>query len=152
MGTPPYKYQKQNQVSYSFVSKGRQGEITKIVQFSPTTIKGIFNLAFGDLLPDGNIDDKANSNNGDMIKVLGTVIEIVKEFTSVNFNLKIIFAGSTTERTKLYYRILKNYRQLFEKDFLLYALIKTGDRKYEEIPFKELNEKSTYIAFFIKRK
>ena len=82
MVTPLYKYEKQNQVSYSFVSKGRRGVITKIVQFTPTSINGIFNLAYGDLLPEGDIDDKSNSNNGDMIKVLGTVIEIVKEFTN----------------------------------------------------------------------
>lgn len=135
MGTPPYKYEKQNQVSYSFVSKGRRGVITKIVQFTPTSINGIFNLAYGDLLPEGDIDDKANSNNGDMIKVLGTVIEIVKEFTSTKGNIKIVFAGSTAVRTKLYYRILKNYRQMFEKDFILSAFIKTDIKKYAEVPF-----------------
>jgi hypothetical protein len=152
MGTPPYKYEKQNQVSYSFVSKGRRGVITKIVQFTPTSINGVFNLAYGDLLPEGDIDDKANSNNGDMIKVLGNVIEIVKEFTSTKVNIKIVFAGSTAVRTKLYYRILKNYQQMFEKDFILSAFIKTGIKKYAEIPFNELDEKSNCVAFFIKRK
>jgi hypothetical protein len=34
----------------------------------------LYNLGFGDLLPDGKIDDKVTSNNGDIIKVLSTVI------------------------------------------------------------------------------
>lgn len=152
MGTLGYKYEKKNQVSYSFVSKGRHGAIIKMVQFTPTSIKGVFNLAFGDLLPDGNIDDKSNSNNGDMIKVLGTVIEIVKDFTNENAHLNIVFSGSTAERTKLYHRILKNYCQSFEKDFILSAFVETGIKKYVEIAFNELDEKSNYVAFFIKKK
>ena len=152
MGIPGYKYEKQNQVSYSFVSKGRRGAIIKIVQFTPTSVKEIYNLAFGDLLTDGSIDDKTNSNNGDMIKVLGTVIEIVKDFTNENGQLKIVFSGSTAERTKLYHRIMKNYRQLFEKDFILSAFVETGAKKYAEMPFNRLDEKSNCVAFFIKRK
>ncbi len=60
-----------------------------------------------DLLASGKIDDKANSNNGDIIKVLSTVILIIKDFTEENPEAKIAFSGSTKERTALYQRILK---------------------------------------------
>lgn len=152
MGTPAYKYEKGNLKSYSFTSKGCKGAIAKIVEFTPTSQKGIFNLAFGDLLLDGSIDDESNSNNGDMIKVLSTVIEIVKDFTKDSTGLKIVFAGSTIQRTRLYHRILKNYRQLFEKEFVLTVLVEVGNKKYLELPFSELEEKSRYIGFFKKRK
>jgi hypothetical protein len=84
-------------------------------------------MGFGDLLPDGTVDDKANSNNGDIAKVMVTVIEILKHFTSQHPSMEIYFEGSTAERTKLYGRILKAYYPIFrlyhKKNFLnlLYA-------------------------------
>jgi hypothetical protein len=36
-------------------------------------------MGFGDRLPDGSIDDTANSNNGDIVKVLATVIAVLKD-------------------------------------------------------------------------
>jgi len=39
-------------------------------------------MGFGDLQPDGSIDDKANSNNGDMIKVLATMVQVLGDFVS----------------------------------------------------------------------
>jgi hypothetical protein len=31
-------------------------------------------------MPDGQVDDKANKNNSDLLKVLGTVISIIQSF------------------------------------------------------------------------
>ena len=75
MGQQPYPYTRKISFRYTFVSKGKM-RIEKSVVFAPTPVKNIFNLGFGDLLNDGTIDDTANSNNGDLIKVLATVIQI----------------------------------------------------------------------------
>ncbi len=75
----------------------------------------IFNLAFGDLLPDASIDVNAVSNNGDIVKVLATVVDILKNFTSLDPGVSIYFLGSTSERTKLYARILRTYYLIFSK-------------------------------------
>ncbi len=77
------------------------------MEFTPLALKKIYNLGFEDLLASGKIDDKANSNNGDIIKVLSTVILIIKDFTEENPEAKIAFSGSPKERTALYQRILK---------------------------------------------
>ena len=62
-----YPYRKIRSKRYHFISVGKK-RIEKAVEF--IAIGGnIFNLAFGDLLPDGSIDDKAVSNNGDIVKV-----------------------------------------------------------------------------------
>lgn len=77
-------------------------------------------MAFGDLLPNGEIDDKAHSNNGDIIKIFATVIDILHDFTEQNPSYIILFLGSTPLRTLLYKRILKTYYQLFSEKFAVH--------------------------------
>ena len=81
MHQPSYEFSHNQAARYKFRSEGPRS-IEKIVEFTPTTFKNIFNLAFGDLLPDGTIDDIAKSNNGDIAKVLSTVVKILDDFTS----------------------------------------------------------------------
>jgi hypothetical protein len=109
----------------------------------------LYNLGFGDLLQDGSVDDTYNSNNGDIIKVLATVIHILKEFTSIHPQIKIVFTGSTWERTLLYKRILKVNFSEFSKKFTISGLIKVGN-SYKEINFNPKVE-IEYFAFFIKK-
>jgi len=60
------------------------------------------------LTPDGSIDDTVKSNNGDILKVLATVVQIARIFISQFPNAEIFFIGSTDERTRLYARITGN--------------------------------------------
>ncbi len=46
-------------------------------------------------MPDGQVDDKVNTNNSDLVKVLGTVISIIQSFLNENMEAKIFFTGST---------------------------------------------------------
>lgn len=151
MQTKSYSYDRKYSTRYIFTSKGKKGAIVKIVEFTPTSVKNILNLGFGDLLEDGNVDDTANSNNGDIIKVLATVISIIKDFTAENPDIKVVFAGSTARRTELYQRILKMYYPGFKKDFIITALRDNGNENYTEVSFEPGNN-NKYIAFFIKRK
>ncbi len=112
-------------------------------------IKDTYNLALGDLLPDGTIDDKSNSNNGDIVKVLSTVIAILKEFTFVRPEANIVFTGSTDHRMKLYTRILRTYHSLFAKEFKIRAFIKVGN-EYTEIDFDPYSNLE-YLVFLIRR-
>jgi hypothetical protein len=149
MQRPHYPYKKNIETRYTFISRGRK-IIEKIVEFSPTSIPGIYNMGFGDLLPDGTIDDTVNSNNGDIIEVMATIIHILKEFTLSHRQSKIYFIGSTPERTALYRRILKTYYQAFSNEFFISALIKKNGQ-YHEVIFKTTSEEE-YYAFLIKRK
>ncbi len=55
-----YSYIKQSTTRYMFTSKGNRA-VQKVVDFTPINKrKNLYNLGFGDLLPDGRIDDKAN--------------------------------------------------------------------------------------------
>ena len=53
-------------------------------------------------MPDGQVDDKVNTNNSDLVKVLGTVISIIQSFLNENMEAKIFFTGSTQQRPDLY--------------------------------------------------
>jgi hypothetical protein len=144
-----YAYENPAVTRYTFISTGKK-RIQKVVEFSDVGMKNTFNLGFGDLLPDGTIDDLANSNNGDIVKILATVVSIVKDFTVNNPGAYIAFAGSTEERLRLYARILKSYYSVFNKDFTLSGLVKAGER-YKVIPFDSARA-DEYEVFIIKRK
>ena len=83
------------------------------------------------------------------MRVLSTVIQIIKDFTMQKPHVKLIFMGSTEDRTKLYARILKRYLEDFRKDFIITAFIARSNF-YEEVIFQPQNA-FAYSAFFIKR-
>jgi hypothetical protein len=133
---------------YVFISEGKRS-IEKIVEFTPLQISNTFNIAFGDALPDGSLDDMANSNNGDIIKVLSTVVKILEDFTDRFPESTVFFAGSTGERTMLYVRIIKTYYSLFKEKFDISAII-VSKEDFKQIAF-EPTENLNYNAFLIKR-
>ena len=149
MTKAPYLHSRDGSTRYSFFSTGRR-PVKKIVEFTPLAFENLYNLGFGDLLVDEKIDDKVNSNNGDIAKVLSTVIHIVKDFTETNPEAKIAFKGSTTERTAFYQRIIKTYLNSFKKEFLITALEGPVSKPKEAVFDPEYKE--AYLAFFVKRK
>jgi hypothetical protein len=144
----PYAYKRVAPRRFVFTSVGRS-EIKKVVEFVPLQAKNVVNLGFGDLLPDGSFDDEANSNNGDMLKVLATVVYILKYYTSQHPKITVFFTGSTKERTRLYTRIIRTYYSLFAKEFVLYGIV--GSDKDNETILFDAEVKLEYLAFLIKR-
>jgi hypothetical protein len=145
----PYSYKRPHSERYIFTSVGKK-RIEKVVDFVPIGVKNIMNLGFGDLLPDGSVDDTANSNNGDLIKVLATVLGILRDYTAEYPQAEVFFAGSTFERTKLYTRILKTYYPTFSKEFTISA-IKGSENANNRIPFDPMATNIEYLGFLIKR-
>ncbi len=56
MTVRPYSYDRLLATRHTFTSTGKRA-IIKVVEFTPTHMNNVFNLAFGDLLADGSIDD-----------------------------------------------------------------------------------------------
>jgi hypothetical protein len=122
----------------------------KVVEFTPTSVKGMLNLGFGDMISDGTISDTSVSNNDDIVKVLATVVEIINDFTTEYPDVKIVFTGNTLTKTSLYRRILRMYYVSFSKNFIITALVRQGTGFAEKIFDPVSNEK--YAAFLVKRK
>jgi hypothetical protein len=86
---------------YSFVSSGKNGEIVKAVAFVEL-LPNTFNLALLDYDADTKSwSDLASTNNGDMPKVMTTVVAIIHEsIHRVRFILRQILTQETISTTE----------------------------------------------------
>ncbi|TKC59908.1 hypothetical protein FBD94_13345 [Pedobacter hiemivivus] len=93
-----------NRMIYEFESEGPNGRIKKEVQYTMVNLDGFvyYNLGFGDLNINGDVDDLSISNNKDRDKILATVAQTVIQFTEYLPNALIYVEGSTPVRTRLY--------------------------------------------------
>lgn len=84
-------------LDFEFESSGPNGNITKVVRFSPQNANGItyFNLGFGDIDENGKVNDRSKSNNNDRDKILATIASIVLEFTAHFPDVMVYAQGST---------------------------------------------------------
>ena len=146
MKLPKYELTTEKSLNvYEFLSEGPKGKIPKLIKFSETTLKGFFNLAFGDKnIESGEIDDKVVSNNGDSEQVLATVVSAVFAFTDLNKNSWVYATGSNKARTRLYRMGINKYLDEVEKDFWVFGML---DGEWEKFQ-KETN----YTAFVVRRK
>jgi len=129
---------------FDFGSIGSKGIILKRVLFTETELKNVYNLTFGDVDENGEIDDYAVSNNGDRNKVLATIAHIVQIYTKRYPDRWILFEGSTTNRTRLYRIAVGSHLEELSTKFDIYAYV---DERI--VPFaKDIK----INAFLIKRK
>lgn len=135
-------------LEFTFLSNGPKGEIEIVVQFNATENPAIYNLAFGNLLPNGGVDDTIKNDNKDRNKVLATVAAAVYEFTSKYPEKLIFFTGSTPERTRLYRMALTNNFDLLDLDFEIFGVVVQSESYYVE----KLLKGKDYYGFMVKRK
>lgn len=135
-------------LEFSFVSEGPKGEIKIVVQFNATENPAIYNLAFGNLLIDGSVDDTIKNDNKDRNKVLATVAAAVYEFTSKYPEKLIFFTGSTPERTRLYRMALTNNFDELGVDFDIFGV----ELQPDNYSVEKLRKGKDYFGFMVKRK
>ena len=129
---------------FEFISEGTKGQIPKLIKYSETNLKDMYNLAFGDKNPEtGEIDDKTVSNNGDSEKVLATVVATVYAFSDKYPDSWIFATGSTKARTRLYRMGITRYIVEIKNDFEIFGL---KDNEWEMF-HKEVE----YDAFLVRR-
>jgi hypothetical protein len=146
MNLPRYELKAEKSLLvYEFTSEGSKGQIPKLIKFSETTLKGFYNLAFGDKNSEtGELDDTVVSSNGDSEQVLATVVSAVYAFTSLQNDAWVYATGSTKSRTRLYRMGISKYYDEIEKDFYLFGMW-NGE-------WKEFEMEIDYTAFLVKRK
>lgn len=111
-----------------FISLGKKGPIVKRIVFSPIEIDNVYNLEFGDVDENGEVNDSVISDNGDRNKILATLVDAVGRYTRKYPERWVIFRGSTGARTRLYRMAISlNLDELVEK-FLIYCYLEqSGD-------------------------
>lgn len=117
----------ENLTTFEFISEGPKGKISKLIQFSPTNLKDLYNLAFGDKdLNSGEINDLTISNNGDSEKILATVVALVYAFTNKNPDVWIYATGSTNRARGFIKWVFLNILNLLRAIILFSDNIKTN--------------------------
>jgi hypothetical protein len=125
---------------YEFTSEGPRGQIPKIVKYSKTNLKDLYNLGFGDKdQTSEDIDDKKISNNADRDMVLATVVSTIYAFTDKYPDAWVFATGSTNARTRLYRMGLTIYFLEIMRDFQVFGLKDDEWIKFEKgIEFEAL--------------
>ena len=130
---------------FEFVSIGQKWKIPKIVQYTPTNYKDLYNLGFGDKnIETGEIDDTVISNNGDSEKVLATVVATLYAFIDKHKEAMVYATGSTKSRTRLYRMGITKYLDEIKEDFEIYGELENG--------WEEFRKDHEYEAFLVKLK
>ena len=130
---------------FEFVSLGTKGKIPKLIQYTPTNYKDLYNLGFGDKnIETGEIDDNIISNNGDSEKVLATVVATLYAFIDKHREAMVFATGSTKSRTRLYRMGITKYLDEIKKDFEIYGELDSG--------WEEFQKGVDYEAFLVKLK
>jgi hypothetical protein len=130
---------------YEFESLGNKGAIKKIARFTKVAEPFIYNFGFGDLdEKTGEINDNIASNNGDQEKIMGTLGNIIYDFTTLYADAQIYIEGNDAIRNRLYQISISKYWAEIDTVFEVYGLI---DNKWQKFR-KGVN----YEAFLGRRK
>lgn len=116
---------------YEFVSVGHLN-IKKIIVYQTTNLPDFYSLTLADILPNGELDVFSESKNGDMEKVLATVVQTIQIFLLRYPNAKIAFSGSTPKRTRLYGIILNKEIEKVKASFQFLGLNNEGLVAFEK--------------------
>lgn len=82
----------------------------------------VYNLAFGPLNPNHEIDDKARLNHNNHSKVFSTIVFEALSFLTEHRDRFLGIDGSNTARAYMYYRCIQNNFDLLTSHFLIYGV------------------------------
>lgn len=132
--------------TFEFMSEGKNGCIPKRITFTPTHWVNVYNLAFGDITEEGDVDDYRISDNGDRNKILATIVKVVEIYTNKYPERWVYFTGSTDQRTRLYRIAVSLHLEELSTFFEIFA----GVNGQEE--FVRFSKGLDINAFVVKRK
>jgi len=130
-------------MSFRFESNYNGRKISKVIEYVKVA-EHTYNLAFGDINENGELDDLSVSANRDMEKVLATVVQTIFVFFEMNPEITLFFQGSTPARTRLYQIVITKEKANWTEDFLIQGIC---DEQIE--PFES---NRPYTAFLINLK
>ncbi len=126
---------------FTFKSQSEDRTVVKVVQFSQVQ-ENVYNLGLADF-DAGKLEFRVSSNNHDLVKVIGTVSEIIRHFTNL-FPEREVFITGEERRMKLYNLVIKRRWTEIEPIFWVFGLVE--DEWTSFIPGEH------YQALKIKRK
>ena len=92
-----------------FFSEGPKGSIKKRVVFQSTDNPYPYNFALGDVNEANEVDDLAQTNNGDVMLVMATVANALFAFFEHYSTCFVFLEGGTNQRNWPYQRVIERY-------------------------------------------
>ncbi|TAE18304.1 MAG: hypothetical protein EAZ95_04700 [Bacteroidetes bacterium] len=77
----------------------------------------------------GSFNDKSITNNGDLVTVLATVIQIIQDFTTQNPDAFVYIEGNTPIKQRLYNRIVNRSLSNIETLHSVSGILPNGDKE-----------------------
>ncbi len=139
--------------TYHFTSTSTERTIEKRIEFQNLNYefegRQLYNLAFGDINENGEINDEAQSNNGDIIKIMSTIFSAIYEFTARYPERCVYFTGSDEQRTNFYQQIIRRKHEELIAHFSIYGemILNENESDYEEFDLTR-----DYHGFMVVRK
>jgi len=140
---------------FKFISIGKNGVITKVIEFTKTNNGSVYNLGFGDRFDINtekgfSIDDVAISNNGDRNKILATIANAIFVFTENYPERYVYFTGTTLVRTRLYRMVISNNIKELSSVFYIFGIV--HDKLTGRDSAIDFDSDKNFIGFLIKRR
>ncbi len=134
---------------FSFISMGPKGNFEIEVQFTfilQNEDSIFYNLGFGTIAKNGELNDAVVLNNGDRDKILATIVGFIVIFFEQYPTASIFFSGSTPARTRLYRRAITLNLKELQRDFEIIGIPSNSDEK----PNLFVRGKE-YLAFLVRK-
>jgi len=140
---------------YKFYSQGSKGRIEFRVIFQEADNQDnlrLYNLAFGTWDEDlFRINDSIELRNGDMDKILATVVYSAFDFLRKNPDAYIFAQGSTPARTRKYQMGITKFLSDVPSDFEILGLVADNIAESESLShsWEEFQAGTKYLAFLL---
>ena len=135
-----------NALQHIFESVKNDVVIPKIVVYLPIENNpNLYQLVFGNLMPNGEIDTLSVSNNDDMKIILTTVVKTLFSFFELNPDKVVIFTGSTLSRTRLYRAVISKFINETELFYEIKGITENG-------VLEKFQSNQTYLGYLIQHR
>lgn len=147
MDKPTYRLQSSaDGLQYVFESVSDEKRIIKAVAYIQSEDNSdLYQLIFGDLAENGEIDVLSVSNNADMKIVLTTVVSTFLQFFELHPAATVAFTGSTSSRTRLYRAVITKFIKETELYFQVLGIKENGY-------FEPFDSQEVYVGYLITQK
>lgn len=148
MSVSGYPLFKQTEDFYWFISSGPNGNIYKGIFLSRAdipTISNSYNLGLADYIS-GKWTDENRTGNGDVEKVMGTIVTFIASYLTKFPNRRIYVRGNTEAKRRLYQRLASNSLAEITENYDLYG------KEYDSDEFELFAKGKMYEALLVERK
>ena len=147
MDEPIYPYKKSLDIlTFDFESIGPNGlSKKKIVYSSLEDVSELYNLSLFEVLEDGTLDIYFESKNQDLPRIMATIVSTIFEFFKRYPDKKVVFTGSTPERTRLCGIVIRKLFEQTKDQFNIEGITENGKFEY-------FSPNQIYFAYVVSQK